>query len=115
MAISLVPRHIFTYCLASIILLGAFSRFTHGRYTPWFHDYQQYHQPNDDTSTATIVPYVDLLLGTLVLSRKTRFFATIVADAFMIIGMAIQLNAGKRWEIDAVMVVVATLAVLEAR
>jgi len=115
MAISLVPIHTFTYCLASIILLGAFSRFTHGRYTPWFHDYQQYHQPNDDTSTAIIVPYVDLLLGTLVLLRKTRFVATIVADAFMISGMVIQFIARKRWEVDAVMVAVATLAVWEAR
>lgn len=109
-----LPRHLSTYCLASIILLGAFSRLTHGKYTPWFHDYQQYHQPNDDTPTAAVVPFVDLLLGSLILLKKTRLVAVIVADAFMFIGMIIQMNAGKRFEIDVITVVVATLSVYQS-
>lgn len=110
---SLPRKNLFTYCLASIILLGAFSRFTHGKYTPWFHRYQAYHQPDNETSTATIVPFVDLLLGTLILLRKTRLVATIVADTFMFIGLVMQIKAGKRCEIDIVTVFIATLAVLE--
>lgn len=108
------PASIASYCLAGIILLGAFSRFTEGKYTPWFLDYQEYHKPNDDTPTAAIISVVDLFLGFLILPRRTRFIAVIVAQAFMIFGMILQMNAGKPFAIDAIMVVVATLGTVES-
>lgn len=110
-----VPASIATYCLAGIILLGAFSRFTEGRYTPWFHDYQEYHKPNGHTPTAAIIPVVDLFLGFLILLRRTRFIAVTVAQAFTIFGMILQMNAGKSFAIDVITVVVATLGIVESR
>jgi len=110
-----IPADIATYCLAGIIFLGAFSRFTGGRYTPWFHDYQEYHKPNDGTPTAAIIPVMDLFLGFLILLRRTRFIAVIVAEAFMVVGMILQMNAGKSFAIDAMMVVIATLGIVKSR
>ena len=109
---ALFPSSLFSYILASIILLGAFSRFTKGRFTPWFHDYQQYHHPDDGTSTATMIPIIDSLVGSMILLQRTRFLAVLVADAFMIVGMLMQINAAKHFEVDVVMVSIATLAAL---
>lgn len=110
----MLPRNSLVYLTSSILFLSAFSRFTHGRYTPRYHAYQEYHQPNDDETRSQIIPFVDALLGTLLLSRRTRLISAIVVDFFMIFGLVVQVIAGKRFEIDVAMVVMATGAVIQA-
>lgn len=107
-------RNLFTYCLAGIVLTGAFSRFSHGRFTSRFYEYQEYHQKDDGSATAKIVPCMDLLLGSLLMWRKTRLGSAIVIDMFFIIGLLIQMNAGKKFGIDLATIVVATVAALES-
>lgn len=109
-----LPRSTFVLCIAVFVLLGAFSRFTHGAYTPWFHNYQEYHQADDGSSLAKIVPIGDLVLGISALYPRTRFFALAIIDIFTAFGLVIQMLAGKRFEVDALTVLLATLAVIEA-
>lgn len=101
--------------MASIGFLSAFSRFTHGRYTPHYHAYQEYHQANDAEGAARIIPFMDAILAVMLLVKRTRFIAAIVFDFFMIVGAIVQFSAGKRFEIDVLMVIVATGAVIQAR
>ncbi|KAE8556400.1 hypothetical protein EYB25_001101 [Talaromyces marneffei] len=58
------------YTLVSIVYLGAFSRFTHGRYTPAFYRYQLDRAP--DNGSTRIIPVFDSIFATLVLFPKTR-------------------------------------------
>lgn len=109
-----LPRNTFVLCTTAIVLLGCFSRFTHGKYTPWFYAYQEYHQVDDGSNVAKIVPVMDLILGLMILSRKSRWLSLVVIDAFMIMGLIIQVTNGKRFEIDALMVLLASLGVFEA-
>lgn len=107
------PRRFFTTALASIVLLGAFSRFTHGEYTPWFYQYQQSHLLDDGSATPAAVPYVDLILGILLFVRSTRLPAAVVSAISMIIGMVQMYQAEKDCTVDCATVAVATLAVFE--
>lgn len=56
--------------LVGIVYLGAFSRFTNGRYTPGFYAYQLDRAPNE--GYARLIPVVDASVATLLLSPKAR-------------------------------------------
>lgn len=109
-----LPRNTFILCTVAIALVGSFSRFTHGRYIPRFYAYQEYHQVDDGSLVAKIVPVLDLILAVMALWRRTRIFAIVIIDLFMIMGLFIQINAGKRFELDLITVILASLAVIEA-
>ncbi|EEA27935.1 hypothetical protein TMatcc_003761 [Talaromyces marneffei ATCC 18224] len=66
------------YTLVSIVYLGAFSRFTHGRYTPAFYRYQLDRAP--DNGSTRIIPVFDSIFATLVLFPKTRAWTAMVCS-----------------------------------
>ena len=90
--------------------LGAFSRLTHGRYTPSFYTYQLDRAP-DDPSTR-VIPYVDAALGTLLLFSKTRALAAGVCVLFQGIGVVMRVQSGKSPVKDVGLCLVATGALL---
>jgi len=56
--------------LVGLSFLGAFSRFTHGKYTPSFYAYQLDRAP--DNEYTWVIPVFDVLVGTCLVFRKTR-------------------------------------------
>lgn len=108
-------KRFFILLTASFVFLGAFSRFTHGIYTPRYYAYQEYHQPDDGGTAAKIVPIMDTVLGSMLLFRNTRVYAAITISLFMVIGLLVQISAGKRFEIDLVMIAVAMGSVFQAK
>lgn len=96
------------------VLLGASSRFTNGKYTPQYYAYQEYHRPDDGSTEARIIPLVDTVLGFMLSMRRTRFIAAIIVNLFMILGLVVQILAGKTLSGDIAMVVVSAGAVLHA-
>lgn len=108
------PKGLFTIGLAAIVFTGAFSLFTHGAYTPRFYQYQEYHQEDDGTLAAQIVPTMDAILGSMLLWRKTRKVSAIIITCFFVFGLLIQLKAGKHYMIDLFTILVGALAVLDA-
>jgi len=77
----------------SVTYLGAFSRFTHGRYTPAFYAYQLDRAP--DVESTMIVPYIDATLGTLLLFKETRVVASLVCVVFQGLGVILRFKDGK--------------------
>lgn len=100
-----------TYLLASVVLLGAFSRFTHGEYTPQFYAFQEYHAPDDGSATAKITPIIDSLVGISLLfgSRALRISAASVSLFFFCVGLVLQVQAGKEYIADVWLVVLALI------
>lgn len=76
-----------TYALAGVIYYGGFSRFTHGQYTPAFYQYQLERAPNN--ADTRFIPFVDMIIGTLLLFSPTRkwvasFFALVQGAALVV-------------------------------
>lgn len=101
------------YLLASLVLLGAFSRFTHGVYTPQWYAFQEYHAPDDGSTVATITPIIDAAVGLTLLfgSRALRLSAAAVSVLLMTMGLAMQVQAGKEYGADVALVALAGIAV----
>lgn len=78
------------YGLMALTYLGAFSRLTHGRYTPCFYQYQLERAPDD----SSLIPLMDLTLGTLLAFEKTRAAAAGLCTVFQTIGVVLQLKKG---------------------
>ncbi|KFH46496.1 hypothetical protein ACRE_026630 [Hapsidospora chrysogenum ATCC 11550] len=76
-----------------ILFIGAFSRFTHGRFTPRFYAYQLDRAP-DDASTR-VIPFMDTLLGTLNLFPATRAYALAACVLFQSFGIVVRVRQGK--------------------
>ncbi|KAL4733062.1 hypothetical protein BDV11DRAFT_176060 [Aspergillus similis] len=102
-----------SYLLAFTVLLGSFSRFTHGVYTPRWYSFQEYHSPDDGSTTARITPWIDALIGGLLLfgTRKLKVVAAAASLVFVLTGLGMQLAAGKDIMGDIVLVLVAAGAV----
>ncbi|KAF9730179.1 hypothetical protein PMIN04_013129 [Paraphaeosphaeria minitans] len=66
---------LFRLGLQGILYYGAFSRFTHGQYTPTFYEYQLERAPN--TANTQYVPVIDVLLGSLLFSSRARHWAAL--------------------------------------
>jgi hypothetical protein len=101
------------YALSGILLLGAFSRFTHGLYTPQWYAFQEYHAPDDGSTLALATPIVDTVVALLVAigSRKARIYAAGFTFVTFSIGLAMQVSAGKEYLADIGLVAVAGAAV----
>lgn len=87
--------------LTSIIYLGAFSRFTDGRFTPSFYAYQLDRAPND--GYARLIPVADTVLATLLIFDKSRWWTSLfccVAQGGAIVG---RLREGKAVVLDCAM------------
>ncbi|KAK6829222.1 hypothetical protein RU639_003386 [Aspergillus parasiticus] len=102
------------YLLSSVVLLGAFSRFTHGAYTPGWYAFQEYHAPDDGSTLAMITPVIDTIIGLTLLfgARTAKYSAAAVSLMFFIIGLAMQVLAGKDYKGDVALVVLAAAAVV---
>ncbi|KAK1760025.1 hypothetical protein QBC47DRAFT_118141 [Echria macrotheca] len=88
-----------TYALVALTYLGAFSRLTHGRYTPRFYQYQLERAPDD--SSTQLVPVMDITLGTLLLFDRTRIAAAALCAFFQLVGFVLQLRKGGQAWTDA--------------
>ncbi|OAL29141.1 hypothetical protein AYO20_09294 [Fonsecaea nubica] len=101
------------YVLASVVLLGAFSRFTHGAYTPIWYAFQEYHLPDDGSAAATVTPVIDTLVGFTLLFgvRAVKLLAASLSLLFFTAGLAMQVHAGKQYKGDVALVVLAVAAV----
>lgn len=104
------------YLLSSVVLLGSFSRFTHGAYTPQWYAFQEYHAPDDGSTQAKITPVIDFLVGIALLfgTRTIRVLAAGISLLFFLMGLGMQVQAGKDYNGDIALVVVAGAAVLGA-
>ncbi|KAL4889270.1 hypothetical protein BDV59DRAFT_186863 [Aspergillus ambiguus] len=102
------------YALSSAVLLGAFSRFTHGQYTPTWYAFQEYHMPDDGSTSAKITPVIDALLGLILLfgRRRLRLSAAAISLMFLSIGLAMQVHAGKEYAGDIALVTLGVSAVI---
>ena len=102
------------YILSSIVILGAFSRITHGIYTPQFYAFQEYHAPDDGSTLAQITPIMDTLIGMSLLlgSKAVRLGAASMAFGFFCMGLLMQLQSGKQYLADLALVASAGIAVL---
>lgn len=102
------------YILSSIVLLGAFSRFTHGQYTPTWYAFQEYHLPDDGSLGAKITPIIDTLVGlSLIFGRRMlRLSAAGTSLVFFVIGLAMQVHAGKEYLSDVALVTLALASVM---
>ncbi|KAB5527969.1 hypothetical protein GE09DRAFT_1064676 [Coniochaeta sp. 2T2.1] len=91
-----IPYSIPRLYLISLCYLGAFSRFTHGRYTPTFYAYQIQHAQDDESTQ--YIPVIDTALGTLLLlgGGRTRAVAALLCTLFQTIGVVQQLGKGRR-------------------
>ncbi|KAJ6788212.1 hypothetical protein PWT90_02177 [Aphanocladium album] len=98
-----------THTVIAIIYLGAFSRFTHGVYTPAFYEYQLDRAP--DNESTWMIPYVDTALATLALVRATRSYALFFCVAAQVMGLGLRLREGKEPGADAALLL-ATVAAL---
>lgn len=94
------------YILASVVLLGAFSRFTHGQHTPTWYAFQEYHMPDDASLGAKVTPVIDTLVGlSLVFGRRRlRLVASGLSVMFFVVGLAMQIHAGKDYLGDLALV-----------
>jgi hypothetical protein len=89
--------------LSSFLAYGAFSRLTHGEYTPQMHAYQTDRSPDDGSTLATIIPCMDLLFATLVLIPKTRVAGAALCTCVMALGMIARRFEGKDPTMDALL------------
>ena len=97
-----------TASVTAITYLGAFSRFTHGRYTPSFYAYQLDRAP--DNESTRIVPYMDVTLATLILFSKPRPFALLACVFFQGMGIVLRLREGKNAAPDVTLCLIAVVA-----
>ncbi|BCS23404.1 uncharacterized protein APUU_31629A [Aspergillus puulaauensis] len=100
--------------LLSVLLAhAAFSRFSHGKFAPWWYAFQIYHAPDDGSTAAIITPYIDLLISVVLLfgRQSLRISAAAVSLLFFVIGLAMQVAAGKKYIGDVALVVLGITAV----
>jgi hypothetical protein len=93
--------------LQGILYYGAFSRFTHGEYTPAFHRYQLERAPN--TEYTQIIPIFDVLLGSLLFSHRMRPWAALFIALAQGTGIIKLLLEGKDVTPDALLFTLAMI------
>lgn len=99
-----------THTVIAIMYIGAFSRFTHGAYTPGFYEYQLDRAP--DNESTRLVPYVDAALATLALVQATRPYAFLFAVVFQVMGMGLRLQQQKDVARDAALLAATVVALV---
>ena len=103
-----------TFLLGLILSYGAFSRLTHGSYTPRFYKYQTSRQPDDGSVAARLPIVMDLVLAPYLMfgSPAHRSVASIVFAAAQTFGIFKALNSGLDWTLDGAMLVLGVLGVI---
>lgn len=99
--------------LIGIAYLGAFSRFTHGRYTPSFYRYQLDRAPDDELTR--YIPFVDIALATLLIFPQTRTLAAWMCTLFQSIGVGLRIKDGKSPVTDAALASIAAFAAVTSK
>jgi hypothetical protein len=99
--------------LAAFLYYGAFSRLTHGAYTPQFYAYQTDRYPDDGSPVATAAPIMDLAVGSLLLAprQRVRFWGAVGFVCMHSVGLVMQLRSGKDYSGDALWMGVGVLSV----
>lgn len=97
------------YGVIAVIYLGAFSRFTHGAYTPGFYAYQLDRAPDNQATRG--IPYADTVVATLALVRATRMHAFAFSTAAQVMGVALRLQEHKNVGLDLVLLAATMAAV----
>jgi hypothetical protein len=99
------------YLFQAIIYLGAFSRFTHGRYTRSFHQYQVERAP--DNAYTQLIPVFDVMLSTLLFSRRARLWASLFCAVAQGGGVVKRVRDGKRvrWDVGILVIAVVVTGV----
>lgn len=94
--------------MAAFLYYGSISRLTSGRYTSQhLYQYQTERAPNDDSVQAWSIPLMDATLATCLLrTGRTRGVAAFISVAFFALGVAMRLNEGKDWQVDAMLMFV---------
>lgn len=110
MAISRTLGGVATHVVIVIFYLGAFSRFTHGAYTPAFYKYQLDRAP--DIESTRFVPYVDTALATLALVQATRPYSFFFCVAFQVMGLGLRLKEAKDVTPDVALLLATVVALL---
>lgn len=82
-----------------ILYYGAFSRITHGEYTPDFYAYQLDRAPDDETTV--LLPYIDTLLASACLFPMTRRIGLLFAMLFFGYGVWTRFQAAQDLVYDA--------------
>lgn len=95
--------------LTGITYIGAFSRFTHGRYIPAFYRYQIERAPDDESMR--YIPFIDVSLATLLIFPKTRTLSALLCTFFQSIGVGMRIKDGKSPMTD---IALATIAAFTA-
>lgn len=85
--------------IVGILYYGAFSRFTHGEYTPDFYAYQLDRAPDDDSTV--LLPYIDSFLASACLFPLTRRIGLLFALLFFGYGVWVRFQAGQDLVYDA--------------
>lgn len=102
--------------LSGLLYYGAFSRLTHGEYTPRFYAHQIARQPDDGSATAMMVPWVDVLLATLMLcgSRGAKRWTAVVAGVAQALGILVVPKRGLNVKPDLLVWATCIAAAVEA-
>lgn len=99
--------------LASFLFYGAFSRLTHGVYTPRFYAYQTERYPDDGSPVAIAAPILDLSIGSFLLAprRGLRFWGAVGFVTMHSIGLVMQVRTAQDWSGDAFWMALGILSV----
>lgn len=101
------------YILSFVVLLGGFSHFTHGEYTPGWFAFQEYHSPDDGSAVAIIAPIADTVVGLMLLfgNWAVKLSAATTSLLFFMAGLVMQLQARKEYQGDVALVGLGAVAV----
>jgi uncharacterized membrane protein YphA (DoxX/SURF4 family) len=105
------------------LLYSGFSRFTNGRFTPEYYEWQLAHQSVDSVQSGSdffdniIIPSTDIVLGlSLLLARpRTAFIAAAIVAAFMCLGLALMVQNGEDWTHDLILLIAALAAAASSK
>ena len=82
-----------TFANIGILLLGSFSRFTHGEYTPEFYTYQISRAP--DNESTWFIPYMDLVIASMLLLPNSRKSGLESAILITTLGTVMRIGQGQ--------------------
>lgn len=87
--------------ISSYLFYGAFSRLTHGTYTPERYAYQIDRSPDDGSTLAQIIPFMDIVLGLMALWPRTRHLGVALITIILGVGMYMRKLEGKDVQFDS--------------
>ncbi|KUI55727.1 hypothetical protein VP1G_03084 [Cytospora mali] len=79
--------------LLTVTLLGGFTRFTHGKYTPSFYAYQLDRAP--DNASTRLIPYGDFTMAALLFFPSTRGVGAMLCAVLQFIGVVLRVREDK--------------------